>query len=79
MNKKYMVLFTPDFNCKVNSFNLYIIGNYVKRTIGKVYTANGVTSCAETINNGSLRVLFLLFYNLITTDQRTFANQSQIN
>ena len=50
MNKKYMVLFTPDFKYKVDSFNLYIIGNYVKRTVGEVYTVNGVTSCAETIN-----------------------------
>ena len=45
-----MVLFTPDFKYKVDSLNLYIIGNYVKRTIGEVYTANGVASCAETIN-----------------------------
>ena len=34
MNKKYMVLFSPDFEYKVNSFNLYIIDNYVKMTIG---------------------------------------------
>ena len=45
-----MVLFTPDFKYKVDSSNLYIIGNYVKRTIEEVYTANGVNSCAETIN-----------------------------
>ena len=32
VNKKYMVLFSPDFECKVDSFNLYIINNYVKRT-----------------------------------------------
>ena len=50
MNKKYMVLFTPDFKYKIDSFNLYIISNYVKRTIGEVYTANGVTSWAKTIN-----------------------------
>ena len=36
MNKKYMVLFSPDFKYKVDSFNLYIIDNYVKRTIGSV-------------------------------------------
>ena len=30
-----MVLFSPDFEYKVDSFNLYIIDNYVKRTIGK--------------------------------------------
>ena len=45
-----MVLLSPDVKYKVDSFNLYIIGNYVKRTIGEVYTANGVTSCAETIS-----------------------------
>ena len=50
MNKKYIALFSPDVKYKVDSFNLYIIGNYFKRTIGEVYTANGVTSCAETIN-----------------------------
>ena len=27
--------FSPDFKYKVDSFNLYIIGNYVKRTIGR--------------------------------------------
>ena len=40
MNKKCMVLFSPDFKHKVDSFNLYIVGNYVKRTIVEVYTAN---------------------------------------
>ena len=30
-----MVLFFPDFEYKVDSFNLYIIDNYVKRTIGR--------------------------------------------
>ena len=45
-----MVLFTPDFKYKEDSFNLHIIGNYVRRGIEEVYTANGVTSCAETIN-----------------------------
>ena len=45
-----MVLFSPDFNCKVDPFNLYIIGNYVKKTIGRYI----------------LTVLFLPFYNLIT-------------
>ena len=35
MNKKYMVLFSPDFEYKVDSFNLYIIDNYVKRTVGR--------------------------------------------
>ena len=45
-----MVLFSPDFKYKVNSFNLYVIGNYVKRTIGEVYFVNGVTSYGETIN-----------------------------
>ena len=41
MNKKYIVLFSPDFEHKVDSFNLYIIDNYVKRTIGRfVYAAN---------------------------------------
>ena len=34
VNKKYMVLFSPDFKYKVDSFNLYITDNYVKRTIG---------------------------------------------
>ena len=34
VNTKYMVLFSPDFKYKVGSFNLYIIDNYVKRTIG---------------------------------------------
>ena len=33
VNKKYTVLFPPDFKCKVESFNLYITDNYVKRTI----------------------------------------------
>ena len=35
MNKKYMVLFSPDFEYKVDSFNLYIVDNYIKRTIGR--------------------------------------------
>ena len=48
-----MVLLSPDFKCKVDSFNLYIIDNYVKRTIGRRIPC-------------SLTVLFLLFYNLIT-------------
>ena len=33
--KKYVVLFGPDFKYKVDSFNLYIIDNYVKKTIGR--------------------------------------------
>ena len=37
MNKKYVVLLSPDFEYKVDSFNLYIIDNYVKRTTGGVY------------------------------------------
>ena len=45
-----MVLFSPDFKYKVDSFSLHIVGNYGKMTIEEVYTANGVTSCAETIN-----------------------------
>ena len=35
MNKKYVVLFSLDVKYKVDSFNLYIIDNYVKRTIGR--------------------------------------------
>ena len=35
VTKKYMVLFSPDFKYKVDSFNLYIIDNYVERTTGK--------------------------------------------
>ena len=35
MNKKYIMLFSPDFKYKVDSFNLYIIDSYVKRTIGR--------------------------------------------
>ena len=35
MNKKYIVLFSPDFKYKVDSFNLYITDNYVKTTIGR--------------------------------------------
>ena len=35
LNKKYMVLFSLDFEYKVDSFNVYIIDNYVKRTIGR--------------------------------------------
>ena len=30
-----MVLFSPDFKHKVDQFNLYIMDNYVKRTIGR--------------------------------------------
>ena len=30
-----MALFSPDFKYKVDPFNLYIIDNYVKRTIGR--------------------------------------------
>ena len=30
-----MVLFSPDFKYKVDPFNLYIMGKYVKRTIGR--------------------------------------------
>ena len=36
MNKKYMMLFSPDFKYKVKSFNLYIIDKYVKRAIGRL-------------------------------------------
>ena len=35
VNKKYVVLFSPGFKYQVDSFNLYIIENYVKRTIGR--------------------------------------------
>ena len=35
MNKKDIVLFSPDFKYKVDSSNLYITDNYVKRTIGR--------------------------------------------
>ena len=35
VNKKYMVLFPPGFRYNVHSFNLYIIDNYVNRTIGR--------------------------------------------
>ena len=31
------MLFSPDFKYKVDSFNLYIADNYVKRTIGGIY------------------------------------------
>ena len=34
-NKKYVVLFSPDFKYKVDSFNLQIVDNYVKKTIGR--------------------------------------------
>ena len=44
-----MVLFSPDFEYKVDSFNLYIIDNYVKRTIGGVYRELS-NFCAESIN-----------------------------
>ena len=39
MNEKYIVLFSPDFKHKVDSFNLYVTNNYVKRTIalGDIY------------------------------------------
>ena len=30
-----MMLFSPDFKYKVNPFNLYVIDNYVKKTIGR--------------------------------------------
>ena len=30
-----MVLFSPDFEHKVDSFDLYIVDNYVKRTTGR--------------------------------------------
>ena len=33
--QKYIVLFSLDFKYKVDSFNLYIIDNNVKRTIGR--------------------------------------------
>ena len=72
MNKKYIVLFSSDFKCKVDSFNLYITDNYVKRTIGRCIPP------VENIKNlGSLTVSLLLFHNLIT--DRTFVNQNQIN
>ena len=35
MNKKCVVLFPMDFEYKVDSFNLYIIDNYVKRITGR--------------------------------------------
>ena len=35
VNKKYMVLFSPDFKYEVDSFNFYIKDNYVNKTIGK--------------------------------------------
>ena len=40
MNKKYIVLFSPDFKYKIDSFKLYIIDNYVKRTIGRYNSIN---------------------------------------
>ena len=35
VNKKYMMLFSPDFKYKVESFNLYIIDKYFTRTTGR--------------------------------------------
>ena len=35
VNKKNILLFFPDFKYKVDSFNLCITDNYVKRTIGR--------------------------------------------
>ena len=35
VKKKCMVLFSPDLKYKLDSFNLYILDNYVKRTIGR--------------------------------------------
>ena len=35
-----MALFSPDFKYKVDSLNLYIIDNYVKRTIGRCIPRN---------------------------------------
>ena len=35
VNKNYIVLFSQDFKNKVQSFNLYIIDSYIKRTLGR--------------------------------------------
>ena len=37
VDKEYMVLFSTDFKYNLDPFNLYIIDNYVKRTIGRWY------------------------------------------
>ena len=40
VNKKYIVLFSLDFKNKVDSFNLYITDNYVKKDYWEVYTTS---------------------------------------
>ena len=42
---------------------VYIIGNYVKRTIEEMYTANEVTPCTESINKVHLPYYF--FFSII--------------
>ena len=60
-----MVLFSPDFEYKVDSFNLYIITVRLKGLLGGVYRELK-NFLWRAINKVHLPYLFLLFYNLIT-------------
>ena len=72
-----MVLFPPDFKYKIDSFNLYIIDNYVKRTIGRCIPRIEQLFALKPLIRFIDRIIssFLQFDNR----QRTVANQNQIN
>ena len=37
LDKKYMLLFSPDFKYKVDPFSVDVIDNYVKELLGGIY------------------------------------------
>ena len=61
-----MMLLFPDFKYKVESFNIYIIDKYVKRTIGRPMPQIVSLLAPKPLIRFIDRKLFLLFYNLIT-------------
>ena len=61
-----MMLFSQDFKYKVESFNLYIIDRYVKRTIGRRVPQIEKLLAPKPLITFIDRKLFLLFNNLIT-------------
>ena len=61
-----MMLFSPNFKYKVESFNLYIIHKYVKRTIGIRIPQIEQLLAPKPLIRFIDRKLILLLYNLIT-------------
>ena len=77
MDKKYIVLFSPDFKYKIDSFNLYITENYVKRTIGRYILRIEKPLAPKTI----IRFIDRMISSFLLSDNRPriFVNQNQIN